>query len=79
MQADTIIYCNDNPIRIDGSERLNTYLGRIAVGRRIGASLFEILAYSDNIADSSTLRTYAKSNHALYIRSIDNAGVTAID
>ena len=79
MPTNTIIYCNDNPIQTEGAEWLNTYLGRIAVGRKIGSSLFEILAYSDNSSDSGTLRTYARNNHAIYMRSVDNAGVTAID
>ena len=79
MNTETIIYCSDNPTRIEGTRWLNTYLGRIAVGRKVEGKLLEILAYSDNNADSGKLRTYARQNHALYIRSIDNAGVTAID
>ena len=79
MSERGIVYCNDNPIRTEGSVWLNTYIGRIAVGRKVAANLFDILAYSDDITDSKILRGYAKKNNAFYIRSVDNRGVTPID
>lgn len=39
----------------------------------------EILAYSDDASNSAVLRKLAKEKNALYIRSLDNGGVTAID
>ena len=74
-----IVYCDDNPIRVEGSVWLNTHIGRVAVGRKVAANLFDILAYSDDVKDSKTLRGYAKQNNAFYIRSVDNRGVTSID
>ena len=74
-----IIYCGDNPIRVEGSVWLNTYVGRVAVGRKVAANLFDILAYSDDVTDSKTLRGYAKQNNAFYIRSVDNRGMISID
>ena len=75
-----ITYCMDNPVRSSVSEWLNTYIGRISVGRRTGVKKeIEILAYSDNEDDSSSLREMAKKEGALYIRSLESEGVTAID
>ena len=79
MRGQGIIYCNNNPIRTEGTAWLNSYIGRISVGKKIAANLFDILAYSDDLADSRELRGYAKKNDALYIRSVDNRGVTSID
>ena len=79
MRGQGIVYCSDHPIRTEGSVWLNSYIGRIAVGRKVAANLFDILAYSDDIADSKALRAYAKKNNSLYIRSVDNRGVTSID
>ncbi|MBR5337637.1 MAG: hypothetical protein IK152_06610 [Lachnospiraceae bacterium] len=79
MQGQGIVYCNDNPIRTDGIEWLNSHIGRIAVGKRISPNTIDILAYSDNLTDSKALRKYAKINDALYIRSVDNRGVTSVD
>lgn len=79
MQGQGIVYCDDTPIRTKGSAWLNLYVGRVAVGRKVDENLFDILAYSDDPADSKTLRGYAKQNNALYIRSVDNRGVTSID
>ena len=74
-----IVYCNNNPIRTEGAAWLNSYIGRIAVGREIAKNLFDIIAYSDNSADSRTLRGYARKNGAVYLKSVDNSGVTSID
>lgn len=79
MPRQGIVYCSDSPIRTEGTAWLNTHIGRIAVGRKVSANLFDILAYSDDLTDSKTLRSYAKKNDALYIRSVDNRGVTSID
>ena len=79
MLGQGITYCIDNPIRTEGTVWLNSYIGRVSVGRKIAANLFDIIAYSDNLADSNELRGYAKQNDALYIRSVDNRGVTSID
>lgn len=74
-----IVYCEDNPIRTEGSAWLNKYIGRIAVGIEIARNLFDIIAYSDNSSDSRALRGYARKNGAVYIKSVDNRGVTSID
>lgn len=74
-----IVYCVNNPIRTEGLAWLNRYVGRIAVGRKIERNLFDIIAYSDNASDSRTLRGYARKNNAVYLKSVDNRGVTSID
>ena len=74
-----IVYCDNAPIRTEGSIWLNKYIGRIAVGREIDRNLFDIIAYSDNSSDSRTLRGYARENGAVYLKSVDNSGVTSID
>ena len=79
MKRQGIIYCSDNPIRTEGTVWLNSHVGRVAVGKKVAQNLFDILAYSDDISDSRALRGYAKANNALYIRSVDNRGVTSID
>ena len=77
--SQSIVYCNNKPIRTEGSDWLNKYIGRIAVGRKIAGNLFDIIAYSDNLSDSGVLRGYARKQGAIYIRSVDNRGVTSID
>ena len=79
MQGNGIVLCHDDPIWTEGTTWLNSYVGRIAVGKKVAANLFDILAYSDDPTDSKELRGYAKKNNALYIRSVDNRGVTSID
>ena len=74
-----IVYCVNNPIRTEGSAWLNKYIGRIAVGREIAMNIFDIIAYSDNASDSGILRGYARKNGAVYLKSVDNSGVTSID
>ncbi len=73
-----IVYCVNNPIRTEGSVWLNKYIGRIAVGREIARNIFDIIAYSDNASDSKALRGYARKNDAVYLKSVDNSGVTSI-
>ena len=76
----SIIYCTDEPQKWRIAEWLNTYVGRIAVGRKTGEKQeIEILAYSDSEKDSSVLRKFAKQIGANYIRSVSSEGVTAID
>ena len=79
QMAEGVVYCKDKPIKIDRTVWLNTYVGRIAVGKKAENGELEILAYSDDASNSAVLRKLAKEKNALYIRSLDNGGVTAID
>lgn len=76
----SITYCTEQPLKSTIAKWLNTYVGRIAVGRRTGKKReIEILAYSDSETDSLALREFAKQVGANYIRSVSSEGVTAID
>ena len=73
----SIVFC-EKPIITSLAEWLNSYIGRISVGKKVD-NRFEILAYSDDENDSKSLHRYAKDNDATYITSTDSDGVTAID
>lgn len=75
-----IIYCTEQPLKSTIANWLNTYVGRIAVGRRTGKQReIEILVYSDSEADSSVLREFAKQVGANYIRSVSRERAAVID
>ena len=74
----TIVYCEDNPIKTKVSDWMDEHIDRISVGKLIPNGC-EIYAYSDNEEDGVELQKYAKTRHALLIHSILSEGVTAID
>ena len=79
MKKRSLVYCTEKPIIIDRAQWLNAHIGRISVGKKAEGKKFTILAYSDDVSDSLELRRFARENGALYIRSLHNSGVTAID
>ena len=76
--SSTITFCMDNPIKTTLREWLNTYIGRVSVGKKTGA-YFEIWAYSDLESDFPELHRIAKKEGATYISSFLSEGVTTID
>ncbi|MBO4396235.1 MAG: hypothetical protein J5819_07815 [Eubacterium sp.] len=56
------------------------HLGRTSVGREVdGGDDVDILAYSDNEADSAFLHDMARKSNALCLVSVDEGGVSTID
>ena len=76
--ASTITFCTDSPIKTTLREWLNSYVGRVSVGKKNGA-YFEILAYSDFESDFPELHKIARKEGATYINSFLSEGVTTID
>ena len=74
----TITFCMDNPIRTTLDDWMFAHNNRVSVGMDKG-DYFEILAYSDNRSDWPKLSRMAKREKAVYIKSVESEGVTAID
>ena len=80
MMSTTVVNCEANPVRANITEWLTLHLGRTSVGREIdGGDDVDILAYSDNEADSAFLHSMARKSNALCLVSVDEGGVSTID
>ena len=79
MTSNTIVRCESNPVRANITDWLMLHLGRTSVGREVSDDEVDILAYSDNKADSAFLHKMARNSDALCLVSIDEGGVSTID